>query len=194
MNPIQRIQTLFTESIRTKQEAAIVLIQPIAQAANLMLNQLRSGRKILSCGNGGSAGDAQHFAAEMVNRFERNRPGLAAIALTTDSSILTSIANDFHFERVFSRQIEALGRAEDILLAITTSGNSPNIIAAVEMAHQYGLRIIALTGKDGGKLALMLKDEDIEIRVPAQSTARIQEVHLFIIHCLCDLIDQQWES
>lgn len=193
MNFSERIQSLFEDSIRTKQKAVVVVTEPIVQAGNLMLKQLRSGNKILSCGNGGSAGDAQHFAAEMLNRFERDRPGLAAIALTTDSSTLTSIANDSHFNRVFSRQIQALGRTGDILLAITTSGNSPNILAAVEMSYQHGLQVIALTGRDGGKLASLLRAQDIEIRVPAQSTARIQEVHLLIIHCLCDIIDLQWE-
>lgn len=193
MNFTERIQSLFADSIRTKQASALVVVDPIVRAGNLMLQQLRRGNKILSCGNGGSAGDAQHFAAEMLNRFERDRPGLAAIALTTDSSTLTSIANDSHFNRVFARQIQALGREGDILLAITTSGNSPNILAAVEMAYQHGLQVIALTGRDGGKLASLLRAQDIEIRVPAQSTARIQEVHLLIIHCLCDIIDLQWE-
>lgn len=193
MNFSERIQSLFEDSILTKQKAVVVVTEPIVQAGNLMLKQLRSGNKILSCGNGGSAGDAQHFAAEMLNRFERDRPGLAAIALTTDSSTLTSIANDSHFNRVFARQIQALGREGDILLAITTSGNSPNILAAVAMAYQQGLQVIALTGRDGGKLASLLRAQDIEIRVPAQSTARIQEVHLLIIHCLCDVIDLQWE-
>lgn len=194
VNLIQRTQDLFNASISTQQIAATVLIEPIVQAANLLLTQLRNNGKILSCGNGGSAADAQHFAAEMLNRFERDRLGLAAIALTTDSSTLTSIANDVHFDRVFARQIQALARANDVLLAITTSGNSPNIIAAVKTAQQHELRIIALTGRDGGKLAPILQAQDIEIRVPAQSTARIQEVHLLIIHCLCDLIDTQWDS
>jgi len=192
VNFIQRIQTLFDDSIYTKQVAATILIEPIAQAATLILQCLQNGGKILSCGNGGSAADAQHFSAEMLNRFERDRPGLAAIALTTDSSTITSIANDVHFNQIFARQVQALGRAEDVLLAITTSGNSPNMLAAIDTAHQHRLHVIALTGRDGGKLATILNEADIEIRVPAQSTARIQEVHLFIIHCLCDLIDMQW--
>jgi D-sedoheptulose 7-phosphate isomerase len=193
VNYTQRIQTLFDDSIRTKQTAASVIIEPIAQAAKLMISCLLKNGKILSCGNGGSAADAQHFAAEMLNRFEYDRPGLAAMALTTDSSTLTSIANDAHFNYIFARQVQALGQIGDVLLAITTSGNSPNIIEAIKIAHQRELNVIALTGRNGGKLASILNSSDIEIRVPAESTARIQEVHLLIIHCLCDLIDHHSE-
>lgn len=192
MDLVQRTKDLFDASISAKQAAASVLLQPIVQASCLIVKRLQEGNKILSCGNGGSAGDAQHFSAEMLNRFEVNRPGLAAIALTTDSSTLTSIANDVHFDQIFARQIQALGRSGDVLLAITTSGNSPNIINAISAAHRQNMRIIALTGRDGGKLAVLLSTEDIEIRVPNASTARIQEVHLLIIHCLCDLIDYQF--
>jgi D-sedoheptulose 7-phosphate isomerase len=166
-----------------------VLQDPIAAAADLIHRRLRAGGKILSCGNGGSAADAQHFSSEFVNRFERERIGLPAIALTTDSSILTSIANDYVFSRVFARQIEALGNRGDILLAISTSGESPNVLAAVAAAAEGGLATIALTGRRGGKLADMLMDTDIEIRVPSEITARIQEVHLLAIHCICDLVD-----
>jgi len=152
---------------------------------------LLSDGKILTCGNGGSAGDAQHFSSEMLNRFERERPGLPAIALTTDSSTLTSIANDYDFEEVFFKQIRALGQSGDVLVAYTTSGNSPNILKAAIAAHDRDMPVIALTGKDGGALAPLLRDGDIEIRIPSQSTARIQEVHLVVTHCLCDLIDHQ---
>ena len=154
------------------------------------LQTLRKDGKILSCGNGGSAGDAQHFAAELLNRFEMERPGLAAMALSTDTSTLTSIANDYAYEQVFSKQLSALGRSGDVLLAISTSGNSANVVAAAHAAHERDMRVIGLTGRDGGKLAAALRDGDIEIRVPAQRTARIQEVHLVVIHCLCDAIDQ----
>jgi D-sedoheptulose 7-phosphate isomerase len=146
---------------------------------------------VLSCGNGGSAADAQHFASEMVNRFEHERPGLPAIALTTDSSTLTSIANDYAYDLVFAKQVRALGQPTDVLVAITTSGNSPSIAAAVEAAHEQDLAVVALTGREGGRLAGLLREGDVEIRVPADSTARIQEVHLLVIHCLCDLIDAQ---
>ncbi|HEX5514965.1 MAG TPA: phosphoheptose isomerase, partial [Gammaproteobacteria bacterium] len=149
-----------------------------------------SGGKVLACGNGGSAADAQHFSAEFVGRFERERPELGAIALTTDSSILTAIANDYDFERIFSKQVRALGQAGDVLLAISTSGNSENVVAAIEAAHERGVRVVALTGREGGAIAGILAPADVEIRVPSMVTARIQEVHLLVIHCLCDLIDQ----
>jgi D-sedoheptulose 7-phosphate isomerase len=186
----QRIQALFNQSIQTKIEALALLSQPISDAANLIVNRLLEGNKILSCGNGGSAGDAQHFSSEMLNRFERERPGLPAIALTTDSSILTSIANDYDYSLVFSRQIEALGQPQDILLAISTSGNSANVNFAVQAAHERDLQVVALTGRDGGELRKLLAAEDVELRVPSDVTARIQETHLLIIHCLCDLVDQ----
>ncbi|MBA1445219.1 MAG: phosphoheptose isomerase [Chromatiales bacterium] len=186
-----RIKQIFDQSIQTKIEAMPLLVDPIAGAAELIVAQLLEGGKILSCGNGGSAGDAQHFSSEMLNRFERERPGLPAIALTTDTSTLTSIANDYSYERVFARQIEALGQPGDLLLAISTSGNSNNVCAAIDAAHERDMAVIALTGKEGGEAAKLLAPGDVEIRVPSDSTARIQEVHLLIIHCLCDLVDQQ---
>lgn len=189
MSMVEQIQAIFDRSISTKQSSRDQLSVPIASAVALMCNSLQQGHRILSCGNGGSAADAQHFAAELVCRFERERPGLAAIALTVDTSALTAIANDYSFNEVFARQINALGTAGDVLLAISTSGNSANVIRAIEQAHQQALRVVALTGRDGGKIAGMLKQDDIEIRVPSSSTARIQEVHLLSIHCLCDQID-----
>ena len=154
-----------------------------------MVQCLKSDGKILACGNGGSAADSQHFSAELLNRFEMERPGLAAIALTTDTSTLTSIGNDYDFEQIFSKQVRALGHKHDVLLAITTSGNSKNVLAAVEAAHENGLSVVALTGRNGGKMVEVLRETDIHICVPAQSTARIQEVHLLSLHCLCDAID-----
>lgn len=185
-----RIQQHFTDSIQTKQNALSVLEQPLIDAAQMISIALKTGNKILSCGNGGSAGDAQHFSSEMINRFEQEREGLAAIALTTDTSTLTSIANDYNYERVFSRQIEALGREGDLLLAISTSGNSSNVNRAIEAAHKRGMRIIALSGKNGGIMRELLHPQDVELCVPSNSTARIQETHLLLIHCICDLIDQ----
>ena len=186
-----RIINHFTESIQTKQDALSSLCELIAFASQKIVESLVNDKKILACGNGGSAGDAQHFSSEMLNRFERERPALPAIALTTDTLTLTSIANDYHFDEVFSKQIRALGQAGDILLVYTTSGNSTNIVSAVKTAHDKEMTVIALTGKDGGTLASILNESDTEIRVPSESTARIQEVHLLITHCLCDLIDQQ---
>jgi D-sedoheptulose 7-phosphate isomerase len=165
------------------------LAGPIAAAAERMVQCLKQDGKIMSCGNGGSAADAQHFAAEMLNRFEMERPGLAAIALTTDSSTLTSIANDFDYEQVFARQVRVLGQAGDMLLAISTSGNSRNVVAAVAAAHEGRVGVVALTGHHGGRVGEVLLPSDIHICVPAQSTARIQEVHLLTLHCLCDAID-----
>lgn len=190
MDPIERVHALFQASMEAKYRAADALPPSIAQAADGITQALLQGGKILACGNGGSAGDAQHFSAEMLNRFERERPPLPAIALTTDSSTLTAIANDYRYDLVFAKQIEALGRAGDILLAISTSGGSQNVIEAVRSAHQRDMRVIALTGKDGGALAGELKEGDLEIRAPSDSTARIQEIHLLVIHCLCDLVDQ----
>lgn len=163
----------------------------IEMASEKLVACLLDDGKILTCGNGGSAGDAQHFSSEMLNRFERDRPGLPAMALTTDTSTLTSIANDYHFDDIFSKQIRALGQNSDILICYTTSGNSSNIINAVTAAHDRSMTVIAVTGKDGGTLATLLDVADIEIRVPSESTARIQEVHLLITHCLCDLIDHR---
>ncbi len=191
MDLLLRIQQHFTDSIQTKITAADTLGTVIAHASETMVRCLLAGHKILCCGNGGSAADAQHFAAELVNRFEMERPGLPAIALTTDSSILTSVANDYHYDEVFARQVRALGQAGDVLLAISTSGNSASINQAVRAAHDRGMLVVALTGREGGALAALLDNDDVEVRVPAQVTARIQETHLLIIHCFCDLIDQQ---
>lgn len=186
---LERIKSNFTESIQTKIAASEVLAGPIEQAGMIMVQSLLAGNKILSCGNGGSAGDAQHFSAELLNRYETERPSLPAIALTTDSSTITSIANDYHYDETFSKQVRALGNHGDVLLAISTSGNSRNVIKAIEAAVARDMPIIALTGKDGGDIAGLLGENDVEIRVPSSRTARIQEVHLVVIHCLCDIID-----
>ena len=186
----QRVRRHFEDSIATKQ-AAVGLAPAIAAAAATMTRCLLEDGKILSCGNGGSAADAQHFSSELLNRFELERPGLPAVALTTDSSTLTSIANDYAFVEVFAKQVRALGQPADVLLAISTSGNSENVARAIRAAHERGLRVVALTGRDGGAIAGLLADGDIEIRVPAERTCRIQEVHLLVIHCLCDLIDAE---
>jgi len=191
MDLLARIHNLFSDSIQTKIAAADALPDVIAHASQIMVHCLIENGKILSCGNGGSACDAQHFSSEMLNRFDRERPALPAIALNTDTPTLTSIANDYHYNQIFSKQINALGQPNDVLLAISTSGNSANILNAITAAHQKKMRVIALTGCDGGKIAGMLLPSDAEIRVPGTVTARIQEVHLLIIHCLCDLIDQQ---
>ncbi|MFN2644548.1 MAG: phosphoheptose isomerase [Burkholderiales bacterium] len=188
---LDRVAAHFAESARLKSEAARVLGAPIAEAGQVLAQVLKSGGKVLACGNGGSAADAQHFAAELVNRFEVERPPLAALALTTDSSNLTSIANDYAWEEVFSKQLRAIGRRGDVLLAISTSGNSKNVIAALEAAHELGVRVIALTGNGGGKMAALLQSGDVHICVPHKQTARIQEVHLLALHCLCDAIDFQ---
>ncbi len=190
-NDIERIKTIFGDSIQTKINTADTLTNEIAQAANLLVESLLDGHKILACGNGGSAADAQHFAAELINRFEVERPSLPAIALTTDSSTITSIGNDYSFEDIFAKQIRALGQPGDTLIAISTSGNSANVIAAIAAAHDRDMKIIALTGREGGEIAALLHPTDIECRVPANSTARIQENHIVIIHCLCDLIDHK---
>jgi len=191
MDRQDQIRDLFDASIRTKQAARDVVAGSIATAVERLVEILREGNKILICGNGGSAADAQHFAAELVCRFERERPGLPAIALTTDSSTMTSIANDYAYQEIFAKQIAALGHPGDVLLAISTSGDSPSIVRAVEAAEQQQMKVVALIGKDGGQVAAMLRDGDLEIRVDSPSTARIQEVHLLVIHCLCDLIDTQ---
>ena len=184
-----RILGHFQASAQTQLDAAGALAPHIEQAARLMVHSLAQGGKILACGNGGSAADAQHFASAMVNRFEQERPGLAAIALTTDTSTLTSIANDYAFEQVFARQVKVLGQPGDILLAISTSGNSPSVLQAVTTAHARSMHVIALTGRSGGGLLEQIRDDDVFLCVPAESTARIQEVHLLTIHCLCDAVD-----
>jgi phosphoheptose isomerase len=184
------IQAHFDESIATKQAAKDALIPELISAGALIADSLRDGHKVLSCGNGGSAGDAQHFSSELLNRFEMERPPLPAIALTTDSSTLTAIGNDYSYDDIFSKQIKALGQKGDVLLAISTSGNSANVIRAIDAAQDSGMTVVALTGRDGGERAAALIDADIEIRVPSERTARIQEVHLLVIHCLCDLIDR----
>lgn len=188
---VDRIKQLFAESIETKMKAAESLPEAIAQGGQAMVTCLLNGGKILSCGNGGSAGDAQHFSSELLNRFERERPALPAIALTTDSSTLTSIANDYDYTKVFSKQVSALGQSGDVLLAISTSGNSANVIEAIRVAHEKGMVVVSMTGRDGGEMARLVKESDVELRVPSPSTARIQEVHLLIIHSLCDYIDTQ---
>lgn len=185
----QRILSHFHESAEIKIQSATVLAQPIGQAIEMMFSALSNGNKILACGNGGSAADAQHFAAELVGRFERERFPLPAISLATDTSILTAVANDYSYREIFSKQVQAFGQAGDILLAISTSGNSANVMAAIEAALEREMRVIALTGKGGGAIGKMLTDADVHICVPAERTARIQEVHLVTIHALCDGID-----
>ena len=189
MDLIQRVNEHFIESIAAKQQAMEVLSPGIAVAAEKMVACLMTEGKILACGNGGSAADAQHFAAEMVGRFEKERPGLAALSLATDTSALTAIGNDYDFDMVFSKQVRALGQTGDILLAISTSGNSANVIEAIHSAHERQMTVIAFTGKDGGKIGELLTSEDILLNVPAFRTARIQEVHILMIHALCDAID-----
>lgn len=189
MELTERISKHFDDSAQLKLDSKDLLAEPIAEAAQAMVECLMNDGKILACGNGGSAADAQHFAAELLNRFEIERPALAAVALTTDSSVLTSIANDYAFNLVFSKQVRALGLAGDILLAISSSGNSANVLEAMHAAHECNMRVIALTGRDGGAMAEALGPNDIHICVNANSTARIQEVHLLSLHCLCDAID-----
>ena len=186
-----RVSAQFAESAQLKLEAAQALAAPIARAAGLLAQTLKGGGKVLACGNGGSAADAQHFAAELINRFEIERAPLAAVALTTDSSTLTSIANDYAYEQVFSKQVRGIGRRGDALLAISTSGNSRNVLEAMQAAHELGLRVVALTGAGGGRMAALLSREDVHICVPHKRTSRIQEVHLLALHCLCDGIDFQ---
>lgn len=189
MTMLDRVRDHFAESIATKETAVDAISMNIAEAGELMSRSLLADGKILSCGNGGSAADSQHFSSELLNRFEMERPGLPAMALTTDSSTLTSISNDYAYEEIFSKQVRALGRAGDILLGISTSGNSENVCRAIAAAHERDMKVVALTGRDGGRMADMFGDGDVEIRVPATRTARIQEVHLVVIHCLCDIID-----
>ena len=187
----QRIQRHFFDSADLKYAAAETLARPIADAVGAIVGCITAGGKVLACGNGGSAADAQHFAAEFVGRFERERPGLAAIALSVDTSILTAVGNDYGYEVVFSKQVEALGAPGDVLLAISTSGNSANVLAAVEAARRKEMTIVALTGNGGGKLGERLGETDVHICVPHERTVRIQEVHLLVVHCLCDAVDLQ---
>jgi D-sedoheptulose 7-phosphate isomerase len=189
MDTLDRVREHFAESIATKEAAVGAIAESIARAGELMSRALVADGKVLSCGNGGSAADSQHFSSELLNRFERERPGLPAMALTTDSSTLTSISNDYAYEEIFSKQVRALGKPGDVLLGISTSGNSENVYRAIVAAHERDMRVVALTGRDGGRMAGLYRDGDIEIRVPATRTARIQEVHLVVIHCLCDIID-----
>ena len=189
MDPLSRVREHFAESIATKQTAADVIAESIVAAGRVMSEALLADCKILSCGNGGSAADAQHFSSELLNRFEMERPGLPAMALTTDASTVTSISNDYSYEEISSKQVRALGKPGDVLLGISTSGNSENVIRAINAAHERGMKVVALSGRDGGRMADMFAEGDVEIRVPATRTARIQEVHLLVIHCLCDLID-----
>jgi D-sedoheptulose 7-phosphate isomerase len=187
----QRIEQQFIDSADLKYQSAQTLSKPIAAAVGALLMCVTGGGKVMACGNGGSAADAQHFAAEFVGRFERERPELGAIALSTDSSIMTAIANDYHFDQIFSKQVRALGQPGDVLLAISTSGNSRNVLAAIEAAHERDLIVVALTGKGGGKIGQVLRETDVHICVPHDRTARIQEVHLLVLHCLCDGVDSQ---
>jgi D-sedoheptulose 7-phosphate isomerase len=187
----QRIQQQFFDSADLKYAAAEILSRPIADAVSAVVGSITAGGKVLACGNGGSASDAQHFAAEFIGRFERERPGLAAIALTTDSSILTAIGNDYSFNDIFSKQVQALGQPGDVLIAITTSGNSANVLAAVDAAHAKEMTVIAFTGRGGGKMNELLTETDVHICVPHERTARIQEVHILALHCLCDAVDLQ---
>lgn len=186
-----RIQQNFIDSADLKYQASQVLSKPIAAAVQAVLTCVTGGGKVLACGNGGSAADAQHFAAEFVGRYERERPELSAIALTTDSSVLTAIANDYDFKVIFSRQVRALGSPGDVLLAISTSGNSANVLAAIEAAHEREMVVVGLTGRGGGKMSQSLRDTDVHICVPSDRTARIQEVHLLTLHCICDAVDAQ---
>ncbi|GHU29147.1 phosphoheptose isomerase [Betaproteobacteria bacterium] len=189
MDLISRISQHFADSAQTKLDAIKVLAAPLADAVELMVGTLVGNGKILACGNGGSAADAQHFVAELVGRFEMERQGLASIALTTDSSIMTAVSNDYGYDAVFARQVRALGQPGDLLLAISTSGNSPNVVEAIRAAHENDLHVVALTGKGGGDIGRMLRETDVHLCVPSERTARIQEVHALIVHCLCDGVD-----
>jgi len=189
MDLAAHLRTHFEEGIELRRRMAETLPAQIARAGEALAAALKSGRKALSCGNGGSAADAQHFAAELVGRFERERPGLPAVALTTDSSALTAIANDYDYDRVFSKQVEALGNEGDVLLAISTSGNSKNVIEAMKAAQARKVTVIALTGRDGGAMGRMCGPRDFHINVAHPRTMRVQEVHLLVVHCLCEVVD-----
>jgi phosphoheptose isomerase len=189
MDLTAHLKTHFEEGIELRQRMAQTLPAEIVRAGNAIVTAVKAGKKVLSCGNGGSAADSQHFAAEMVGRFERERPGMPAISLTVDTSALTAIANDYHYDRVFSKQVEALGAAGDVLLGISTSGNSKNVIEAMKAAQAKGLVVIALTGRDGGEMAKMLRPQDFHLNVAHPRTMRVQEIHLLVIHCLCEVVD-----
>ena len=189
MSQAENLRKHFEEGIELRTKMARVMPERIARAGEALAHALKAGKKVLSCGNGGSAADSQHFAAELVGRFERERPGLAGIALTTDSSALTAIANDYDFDRVFSKQVEALGQPGDFLLGISTSGNSKNVVAAIGSAHARGMRVIALTGRDGGEMGRMLREGDFHLNVEHPRTMRVQEIHLLVVHCLCEVVD-----
>jgi D-sedoheptulose 7-phosphate isomerase len=189
MDLTAHLKTHFEEGIELRQRMAQTLPAEIVRAGNAIVTAVKAGRKVLSCGNGGSAADSQHFAAEMVGRFERERPGMPAISLTVDTSALTAIANDYDYDRVFSKQVEALGAAGDVLLGISTSGNSRNVIEAMKAAQAKGLVVIALTGRDGGEMAKMLRPQDFHLNVAHPRTMRVQEIHLLVIHCLCEVVD-----
>lgn len=189
MNETDAIKAIFHDSIATKQTAMEVMPELLSRAVMILVDALKNGNKVLSCGNGGSAADAQHFSSELLNRFYHDRPSLPAIALTTDASTMTSIANDYAYDQVFARQISSLGQTGDILLAISTSGNSANVVQAIHTAHERGMQVIAMTGHQGGKMAEQLNENDVELRVPSSVTARIQEVHLLILHVLCSRTD-----
>jgi len=191
MDLIAQIEQNFSESLEAKRLTLEQAAGAIAQSAEIITQALLEGHKVLCCGNGGSAADAQHFVSEMLNRFESERPGLPALSLNTDSSTLTSISNDYDYSEIFAKPLRALGQAGDVLLAISTSGHSANVLKAIEAAHEREMSVIALTGHDGGTIPALLEEGDSEIRVVGQRTARIQEVHILIIHCLCDLIDKQ---
>lgn len=191
MNLIEHINDIFNQSVQQQMESLPLVAEPIARSAELIVLRLLEGGKILTCGNGGAAGNAQHFSSLMLNRFERERPGLPAVALTADSATLTAIANDYDYDEIFAKQIRTLGHPGDLLLAITTSGNSENVNAAIAAAHERQMRVIALNGRDGGRLPGLLQEGDEEIRIPGESTARVLEGQLLVIHCLCDLIDRQ---
>jgi len=187
----QRILQQFFDSADLMYAAAESLSRPIADAVHAVVACITAGGKVLACGNGGSAADAQHFAAEFVGRFERERPGLAAIALNTDTSVLTALGNDYDFDVIFAKQVQALGAPGDVLLAISTSGNSANVLAAVQAAHAKEMTVIALTGRQGGQIGAALTETDVDICVPHERTARIQEAHILVLHCLCDAVDTQ---
>ncbi len=189
MNHAEHLKQHFMEGVELRTRMAETMPKEIARAGEALALALKGGRKVLACGNGGSAADSQHFAAEMVGRFERERPGLPGIALTTDTSALTAIANDYDFDRVFSKQVEALGQVGDFLLAISTSGNSRNVVEAIKAAHAKGLVVIALTGRDGGAMGKMLRPQDFHLNVAHPRTMRVQEIHLLAIHCLCEVVD-----